>query len=223
MHALASTVLALSLAAPDPRTIDPDANRPDIVTEGGATATAPVIPTVPPPAGAPPKAPPVVPNQPPPTATGNPPSGSGSTTSVPPTVSGPVEGGQPKVPPPVVEPDVDVDRTQPCFAARGRCRRLNIAGFSTLGVGVVLLATGIAFTQIAPFPQEDEPVFDRSLTPPGKALVGVGIAAVLGGALLVGAGFAVHRKFQSGEDKLATGARSKRHARVRLDGKGLHW
>ncbi|MEM6991034.1 MAG: hypothetical protein AAF721_11065 [Myxococcota bacterium] len=224
MHALASTVLIFSLAAPDPRTIDPDANRPDIVTEGGATATAPVIPTVPPPAdGSAATPPPVVPSGPPPppgpattpTPPTTPPAGTGTT---------PPEGGQPKVTPTPTEPEPDVDRTQKCFPARGRCRRLNIAGLSTLSVGVALLATGIAFTQVAPFPQEDEPVFNRSLAPPGKALVGVGVAAILAGGLLIGSGVAVHRKFQSGEEKLAKAkARAKRRSVVRLDAGGLHW
>jgi len=61
---------------------------------------------------------------------------------------------------------------------------------------------------------QDEPVFNRSFSSPGKALVSVGVISLLAGGILVGAGVAVHRKFQSGEERLA---------KVRLDARGLHW
>lgn len=219
MHVLASTVLALSLAAPDPRTIDPDANRPDIVTDGGAKA--PVIPTVPPPAGTTP----TVPNRPPPPPPAStppvttppvttPPVTTPPVTTTPPTTTPTGPSGQPTVTPPPPEPEDDVDRSQRCFAARGRCRRLAIAGIATGALGAVFIGTGIAFTQVGPMPIDGDPVFNRSLAPPGKAVLGVGVAALLAGALLIGSGVAIHRKFQSGEEKLA---------RVRLDARGLHW
>ena len=214
MHAIATLGLALSLVAPDPRTIDPDANRPDIVTDG--ETTPPVVPTTPPsPTTTKTDPPPVVPDRPPD------PSGGGTSTPTTTPTNTPTttptttpSGGQPTVDRPTPEPEPNVDRTQKCFPARGRCRRLSIAGFTTLGVGTVLLATGIAFTQINPSVIADEPVYNRSFAPPGKALLSVGIVSLLAGGILVGAGFAVHRKFQSGEEKLA---------KVRLDARGLHW
>jgi len=209
MHVLASTVLALSLAAPDPRTINPDASRPDIVTEGGA-ATPVVIPTVPPPTGTPPPPPPTEPATPP---TVPPPAGQTDAPSTTPPPGTP-PGGQPKVAPKPKVEGPPVDRTLSCKAARGRCRRLKIAGFATLGVGAGLLGAGIGLSLVEPFPIDSEPAYSRSLAAPGKALIGGGAVALLAGGLLIGAGIAIHRKFQSGEEQLA---------RVRLDAAGLHW
>jgi len=214
MHAIATLGLVVSLAAPDPRTIDPDAARPDIVTDG--ETTTPVVPTTPPPPPTTTDPPPIVPDRPPD------PSGTSGGTPTPPTTTPPPSttpattpsGGQPTVDRPPPEPEPNVDRTQKCFAAHGRCRRLSIAGYTTLGVGALLLGTGIAFTQITDTVIQDEPVFNRSFSSPGKALVSVGVISLLAGGILVGAGVAVHRKFQSGEERLA---------KVRLDARGLHW
>lgn len=208
MHALASTALALSLAAPDPRTIDPDASRPDIVTAGGGdTAPSPVV--TPPGSAAGPA--PVIPDRPP--APGSPKAAAPSQ----PTASQPAAPNPPAAvaaEPAATRTDPNVDRTQTCFAARGRCRRLSVAGYSTLAVAVAMLGAGIAFTLIEPFPIDEDPVSVRSLAPVGRAMVGVGAVGVVGGALLIGAGIAVHRKFRSGEERLA---------KVRLDARGLHW
>ena len=214
---------ATGLAAPllmapreDPRDISDEASQPGVTGEATSAPTVVVPPkTDPPPSDKPPPAPDPTPTTNPETnprdpvvppvivppdvepATGDPtdPSSSGTsggttrpqlTPTTTPTLT-PIKG--------TTQPG---DRTQKCLPARGRCRRLAIAGITTASVGVAMLATGIGFITADEQPIEEEPVFNRSLAPPGKALLGFGVGAIFAGGVLVLAGVARHREWQRG-------------------------
>jgi len=164
MHALLGCLVAFALAQPsgDPRTIDPAANRPEIVAPGGAPTKV-----------------------------------------------------EPKV---VVAPNSEVDEipTGRCFPARGRCWRLNVVGIIGASVGVGMLGTGIGFTKAPNFPaatDPNEPIFDRSLRPPGVILAALGGVVAVTGAIMIIAGHASHKKPPRENDT----------ARVELFLGGIRW
>lgn len=199
----------------DPRDITKEANKPPV---SGENATPPRV--VPPPRSTaparsdkPPPAPDVSPRDPivppvivPPDIEAATDTSSGGSGSSSPTLT-PTTG--PSLTPIVGTKDPG-DRGQKCLPARGRCRRLMIAGITTASVGAGMLATGIGFITADEQPIDEEPVFNRSLAPPGKALLGFGVAAIFAGGVLALAGVARHREWQRGET-----------ARVRLAPGGL--
>jgi hypothetical protein len=188
MHVFSGGLLALALApSGDPRTIDPAANRPEIVAPGGSPTTAT------PPKTRSPKAEPEPP-----------------TPRVEPEPKTKPRRATRREPAPGTDVTADAPR-EGCFPERGRCWRLGLAGIVTASVGVAALGTGIGFMQAPQFPVPDEPTINRSLRPPGVAMVAVGAVAVVAGVTLVVAGHASY-------------GRSKRQlARVRLVPGGLRW
>ena len=200
-------LLALWLApSGDPRAIDPAANRPEIVAPGGSPAKAKPPKTRPPKAEPKPKVepkpyiPPKIEPEPEPEH---------EPTTEPKT--------EPKVEPktePKVEPKTEPEAAGPqkaCFPERGRCWRLNVAGIAAASVGVAALGTGIGFMQAPQFPVPDEPIYNRSLRPPGVVMVAVGAITAVTGVLMIVAGHATHRRPRS------------ETARVQLVPGGVRW
>ena len=126
---------------------------------------------------------------------------------------------EPKTEPePKVAGPVDEGSTERCFPEHGRCWRLNVAGIATAGVGVGMLGTGIGFIKAPTWAAStgpNEPVFDRSLRPPGVVLVALGTVTVVTGVLMIVAGHATHGKPAAG--------RKKETARVQVVPGGLRW
>jgi hypothetical protein len=243
MHVLFGGLVAMALAAPsgDPRTIDPAANRPEIVAPGGAPAKArpvktrppKVEPKVKPPKVKPPKVEPKVkpPKVEPKTEPKVEPKTEPKTEpKVEPKVE-PEPDAEPKVVPktaPKPDPAVADAPLQRCFPERGRCWRLNVAGIVAASVGVGMLGTGIGFMQAPQFPVPDEPIFNRSLRPPGVVLVALGAVTTVTGVLMIVAGHAAHGKAKReglGRRRRPAGpaARESRTARVQLVPGGLRW
>ena len=81
-------------------------------------------------------------------------------------------------------------------------------------VGVAALGTGIGFMQAPQFPVPDEPIYNRSLRPPGVVMVALGATTVVTGVLMVVAGHASHGK---------TPGKKRQTARVRIVPGGLRW
>jgi hypothetical protein len=234
MHVLFGGLLALALVAPsgDPRTIDPAANRPEIVAPGGSPTKVKPPKTRPPKVEPKPKTtpkpyiPPKVEPEPkvePKTEPKTEPKVEPEPKTDPePKVepkTEPKTDPEPKVDPKVAakpkpKPKTDVAADGPqqrCFPEHGRCWRLNIAGIAIASVGVAALGTGIGFMQAPEFPVPDEPIYNRSLRSPGVVMVGIGAVTVVTGVMLVVAGHASH-----GKPKRQT-------ARVQLVPGGLRW
>lgn len=201
MHVSFGGLLALALVAPsgDPRTIDPAANRPEIVAPGGSPTTAK------PPRTRPPKTQPAKPKP------SKPYTPETKLEPEPKTGPEPKPGPEP-TPGPAPQTDVTADAPlQRCFPERGRCWRLNIAGIVIASAGTAALGTGIGFMQAPQFPVPDEPIYNRSLRPPGVVMVGIGAVTVVTGVMLVVAGHASHGKLK------------RQTARVQLVPGGLRW
>jgi hypothetical protein len=174
MHVLFGGLLAMALApAGDPRTIDPAANRPEIVAPGGSPSTVAPVTTRPPKTEGKPKVEP----------------------KVEPAVEPAIEPQA--APKPGRRPTAALaDAGQParCFAERGRCWRLGVTGIVAASVGVSAIGTGIGFMLAPQYAVPDEPTFNRSLRPAGVAMVAVGAVHAVAGVLLVVAGHASHGK-----------------------------
>lgn len=231
MHVFFGGLLALALVAPsgDPRTIDPAANRPEIVAPGGSPTKAKPPKTRPPKAEPPkpkpkpkPYIPPKVEPEPKPEPEPEPKVEPKTEPKVEPKPEPKVESDpepkpepEPKVaakPKPAPKADVTADAPQErCFPERGRCWRLNVAGIALASAGVAALGTGIGFMQAPELPVPDEPIYNFSLRSPGVVMVGVGAVTVVTGVMLVVAGHASH-----GKPKRQT-------ARVQLVPGGLRW
>jgi hypothetical protein len=80
-------------------------------------------------------------------------------------------------PPPVVTP-VDDGKNKP-LGARGK------AGIGLLAGGAVLLGTGIVLSVREPRPDPDDPLRETNTRPVGYAVLGVGAAAIVTGAVLL--------------------------------------
>lgn len=180
---------ALALApSGDPRSIDPAANRPEIVAPGGSPTRV----------------------EPPPTRS---PKG---TPTKPEPAAEPEPAGEPRPEPtstssPWADDTADVSPAR-CLPARGRCWKLSVAGIALASVGVAALGTGIGFMQAPQYPVPEEPIYNRSLRPPGVAMVTVGAVSLVTGAAMIVVGHVVHKR--SGRQPMA---------RVRLAPGGLQW
>lgn len=194
MPVLLGSLVAMTLApSGDPRTIDPAANRPEIVAPSGSpTEVEP--PKIRPPKGTRPASVPKA----------------GPTTEPGPRLE--VEPGPKPVPGTVgaLEPELP---PQGCMPERGRCWRLNVGGIVAASVGVGMLGTGIGLMQAPQLPVPDEPVHNYSLRPPGVMLVTLGAVSTVAGVLMIVAGRAVHARAQ----------REGRTARLQLYPGGLRW
>lgn len=198
----------------DPRAIDPAANRPEIVAPGGSpTKTKPPKtrpPKVEPKPPKPPK-PKVEPKVEPKPEPKTEPKTEPDPTTEPKTEPDPTAEPEPR-PEPKPKADVTADAPlQRCFPEHGRCWRLNVAGIVTAGLGVAALGTGIGFMQAPQYADVEEPIYNRSLRPPGVVMVALGAVTTVTGILMIVAGHASH-----GKPKRQT-------ARVRLVPGGLRW
>jgi hypothetical protein len=201
MHVLHGGLLAMVLApSGDPRAIDPAANRPEILAPGGSAASvAPV--KMRPPKGSPstgPKAPPKVELRPKPQPKPEP-----RTKPAP---------RSRRRPPPTVTDD-DGEALPRCMHAHGLCWRLTMAGIVAASVGVTAIGSGIGLMFAPQYAVADEPTMNRSLRPPGLALVSVGAVSMALGVVSIVVGHAVH-----GRPKRATNM-----ATVQLGPGGLRW
>ena len=88
-----------------------------------------------------------------------------------------VEPPPPEPTPPVEPPRDDAKRP---LGPKGK------AGIGLLVGGTVLAATGIGLVIPEPEPLSDDPTSQRSFRPPGSVLLGVGAAALVTGAVLLG-------------------------------------
>jgi len=193
MHAFFGCLLAMSLAQPvnDPRAIDPAANRPEIVIPGGPTLV---------------QTPKTTPPEPRRTAE---PATAAKTKPEPEPERTRERKRRAKATP---DEDELADASGKCFPAHGRCRRLNVAGISIASVGAGMLGAGVGFMLAPEFPIPDEPVSNRSLRPPGVALLAVGAVTVVSGAMLILVGHVSHRR-----------SRPAQTVRVQLTPGGLRW
>jgi hypothetical protein len=192
MHVLLGLVALCLAPSGDPRAIDPAANRPEIVAPGGSpTKTKP--PKILPPKGQP-------------------------TTKVEPKLEPKREPKlEPKLEPktgPRTKPKTNVTADgspQRCFPEHGLCWRLNVAGIVAGSVGVAALGTGVGFMQAPQFPVPDEPIYNRSLRPPGVVMIAIGAITTVTGVIMIVAGHASH------------GKPKRQMARVRIVAGGLRW
>ena len=86
-----------------------------------------------------------------------------------------------------------------------------MAGIVTAGLGVAALGTGIGLMQAPEYADPDEPIYNRSLRPPGVVMVAVGAVTTVTGVLMIVAGHASHGKAK------------RQSARVQLIPGGLRW
>ena len=92
---------------------------------------------------------------------------------------------QPEPPPPVVEPDTRSEPSQ----EDGRGLPLKAkAGIGVLAVGVVAAGVGVGLVLAPAQPLESNPLEERHTRPPGFAVLAVGGAALVAGAVLLGLG-----------------------------------
>jgi hypothetical protein len=228
-------LVAMALAAPsgDPRTIDPAANRPEIVAPGGAPTKAKPVKTrpakaEPKPAKVEPKPAKVEPKpakvEPEPVKVEPEPEPEPEPVKVEPEPEPEPEPVKVAPKPKAAVADAPLQR---CFPERGRCWRLNLAGIVAASVGVGMLGTGIGFMQAPQFPVPDEPIYNRSLRPPGVVLVALGAVTTVTGVLMIVAGHASHGRANKGVGRRgrAAGPATKegRTARVQLVPGGLRW
>ncbi len=220
MYALLGLVAAVSLAssAGDPRTIDPAANRPEVVGPRGGVTAAKTPRTRAPKNGGGTKVPP------PPPQTDRPKRGDRPSRTDPSSRTGrPSRTGRSRTDPPdpdtprrrtrttPIGGDPNADTTLGCFAAKDRCWRLNVTGISVGVAGLGMIGAGVTFVRSRTFPIPDDPVTNRSLRPPGAVLLALGSVSVVAGVLMIVVGHTAHRRANS------------HMARVRLTPGGLRW
>lgn len=207
MHVLHGGLLAMVLApSGDPRTIDPAANRPEIVAPGGSAASVAPVKTRPPKgyASTGPKAQPKVEVK--------------LQPKVGPTKPKPEPRAKPKGEPksrrrPEAEVTDDGEAQARCMPAHALCWRLTMAGIAAASVGVTAIGSGIGLMFAPQYAVADEPTMNRSLRPPGVTLVSVGAVSIAMGVVSIVVGHAMH-----GRPKRATNM-----AKVQLVPGGLRW
>lgn len=159
-------LLALSVAAPSPRDIDPTA------------AAAPTVPT-----GV------TEANVRAPEGTAKPkarvarPAPAKSTSTVSPPTAGPAPAPEPTTAP--TTDDAPTSSKAKCFAARGQCFKLSAAGLGLLVGGAAVAGTGAAFLAIPDYADPDEAIYDRSLDPPGAVLLAAGSTLLVTGVIMI--------------------------------------
>ncbi|MEX1366789.1 MAG: hypothetical protein AB1Z98_26925 [Nannocystaceae bacterium] len=217
MYALLGSLVALVLApaSADPRSIDDAANRPEIVSPAGAPAKIRPVkvrrPKRDPKAAAVPEPEPEPEVQP----RRKPRRKPRVEPETQPEVDAPRRKPKPRRVTRPPKPGVDEATDEECFPARGLCRRLNVAGIATASVAVGMVGTGVGFMLAPTFPANtglNEPVFDRSLRPPGVVLVALGSVTAVTGVLMIVAGHAVHAR-----------ARRRPMAKMQVFAGGLRW
>ncbi|MCH9688812.1 MAG: hypothetical protein K0V04_45690 [Deltaproteobacteria bacterium] len=196
MNLLFGLVVAVSLATStgDPRTIDPAANRPEIVEPKGGVTNA--------------KTPGRRPHKKRTTETTDTTPTKKPRTNRRRTTPDPEETGNSRRanrrarrrPSPETGTDGPTDSTgEGCMAEKRRCWQLSVGGIAAASVGFGMLATGIGFTQAPTFPVPEEPISDRSLRPPGIVLATFGGVALVTGVVMIIAGRVSYKRNQKAQ------------------------